>query len=365
LGCCSIQTILLTIAQDPPPLAAARRAAALALATGARIVLLHVVSPDAAPLDWDGQQRGLAPFLEGVTLQPLLRRGPAAREILAVAREERADLIVMTRHGRWQSASELGFPRFLLHSALCRVLLDADCPVWIEPEADAPASIEHVLCGVASSVHDRETIVHAAGMAAALGAGLGLFRNSVSAAITVPGQQERSAAWQRDVCAAVRTDLEALRSELGVPADIRVGVGGFALALLRETADLIALRRTSRDWGRDETLQPLVRGALVPVLVYPGDKRPVMARPANRAPLSRLAGPLLAVLVLLAGIWMIHATFVRMRQPDCVLEPYRCAVRENMMNSTKDRLGQTQPRADPRMGPFKDDPPEAASHPQQ
>lgn len=328
-------------------------------------MLLHVVASEAAPVDWDAAQRALAPLLAGVIVQPLLRRGPPAREILAVAREERADLIVMTRHGRWQSASELGFPRFLLHSVLCRVLLEAACPVWVEPETGASADIGHVLCGVASLVHDRDMIRRADGIAAVIGARLMLFRSAVSMTIAVPGQPHRTQTWQREVIAAAAADLEAMRAALGIPADIRIGVGGFAAALLRESADLIAVRRTSRDWGKDETLLPLVRGTAVPVLVYPGDAWPMTAAPpVPVSRFSRLAGPVLLVLTLLLGVWLIHTAFMNVRQPDCADNAYRCAVRENLIYTTKDRINQPQPKADPKLGPFNQAPPADGSHPE-
>jgi len=112
------------------------------------------------------------------------------------------------------------------------------------------------------------------------------------------------------------------------------------------------VRRTSRDWGKDDVLQPLVRGAHGPVLVYPGEQRPLSVNPpVEPYRLPRLAGPLLILASLLLGVWMVHTIFARARQPDCDREPYRCAVRENLMGSTKDRLNQTQPRADPHLGP--------------
>src|SRR6185312_1760363 len=87
-------------------------------------------------------------------------------------------------------------------------------------------------------------------------------------------QQARAQAWQDDVVAAARGDLEALCRDMDVAADIRVGIGEPAAALLRDgethPGGLIALRRTSRQWGRDAVLQPLVRGAHGPVLLYPG-----------------------------------------------------------------------------------------------
>ena len=323
-------------------------------------MLLHVDEPEAPSTDWDAWQRALAPLLDGMAVQPVLRRGPVAREILAVAREEGADLILLTRHGRWQSASDLGFPRFLLQSVLCRVLLDADCPVWVEPEIGAPPAITHVLCAVASLVHDRTTIDRAGAMAGMLNAGLVLFRNSVSAAIAVPGQQERSQAWQQEVAAATHADLDALREKMGVAASVRVGIGDLVSALLQDVqtapTGLVAVRRTSRDWGKDETLLPLIRHTNVPVLVYPG----VRPRASGTAPGRRFSTQsrvLVLVSVMLLGVWLVHHVFSRAREIDCETQAYRCAVRENLMNSTKDRMGQPQPKADPKLGPFKDDPP--------
>lgn len=352
---------------DPSPAAAARRATALARRTGARVLLLHVVSPETPPLDFDALQREVAPLLEGIEVRPLLRHGPPAREILAAAAMEQADLILMTRHGRWQSASELGFSRFLLHSVLCRVLLDADCPVWIEPEeGGGPAAPGHVLCHAVSPVHDRQTILLAGALAARMGARLVLFRTAVRALVSIPGRQERAQAWQQDVVAAVKGDLEALRRDMDVAADIRVGIGDPVTALLQDAeahpGGLIALRRTSREWGRDAVLQPLVRGAHVPVLLYPGVPRPAApARPPPRH--ARIRNFLLVLFVLMLGVWAIHDMFRRANRPDCDREAYRCAMRDNLMNSVKDRINQPQPKGDPKLGPFNETPPAGAPRP--
>jgi len=311
-------------------------------------VLLHVVSPETAPLDFGRVQRELAPLLEGVAVTPLLRRGPPAREILAVARDEQADMILMTRHGRWTSSSELGFSRFLLHSVLCRVMLDAPCMVWIEPQADAPQEIGHVLCAVGSLFLDHDTIARAQGLAAITGAQLILFRNAVSAAIAIPGQSERAEEWQREVLAATLADLETLGASRGVAAQMRAGVGNMADAVLRETGmDLIMLRRTSRDWGKDETLLPLARATNVPLLVCPCE--PVVARPP--LPLrrrSRLASAVLAVLSLLLGLWLVHNMFAAARHPDmCGTHAYGCAVEESLKHATGARPKEPPPLVTP------------------
>jgi nucleotide-binding universal stress UspA family protein len=353
------------VTADPSPVAAARRAAALARRIGARVVLLHVISPDAVPPDWEALQRELAPLFEGVAVRFCLRHGPPAWEIVAAAGAEQADLILMTRHGRWQSANDLGFPRFLLHSVLCGVLLEADCPVWVEPENGDPAAPKHVLCAVASPVHDRQTVILAGALAAMMGARLVLFRAAVNAFVSIPGQQARAQAWQDDVVAAARGDLEALCRDMDVAADIRVGIGEPVAALLRDgethPGGLIALRRTSRQWGRDAVLQPLVRGAHGPVLLYPGAPRPPAAAPPPRH--ARLKGFLLVLFVLMLGLWAIHDMFRRANQVDCTREAYRCAVRENLIDSTRDRMNQPQPKAAPKLGPFNRVPPEDASRP--
>jgi len=335
-----MQTILLPVVADPPPFAAAQRAAWLARRNGARVLLLHVVPPEDAV--WEEFPAALMPLFDGLAVTVLLRRGLVAREILAAARDENADLILMTRHGRWTHASALGFPRFLLHSVVSRVLLDALCPVWVEPESDAPPEIRRVLYGVASLVHDRDMIVRAGGLAADMGSQLALLRCAINAAIAVPGQRQWSATMQKEVVAAAKADLEKLRAELAVTGETCVGIGGFVPTLLQDAqpADLIAVRRTSRDWSRDETLNPLVRGAAGPVLVYPGEA----PRPAARAPVrilhprvARWAAPVLFLVVLLSAIWLMHTALGPMRGADCKAQPDRCPVLNGFLNTAKER----------------------------
>jgi nucleotide-binding universal stress UspA family protein len=59
----------------------------------------------------------------GVEMSFSLRRGPAADEIVVVAKERGADLIVMGTHGR------RGFSRWLMGSVAERVVRTAPCPV--------------------------------------------------------------------------------------------------------------------------------------------------------------------------------------------------------------------------------------------
>jgi nucleotide-binding universal stress UspA family protein len=332
------------VTADPSSDAAASRAVALARITGARLVLLHVVAPDAAPVDWDALQQRLAARLGGVATQALLRHGPEGREILAVARETAADLIVMTPHRRWQEANSRLFSRFLLHSALCRVLLEADCPVWVEPERGTPR-IDRVLCAVASLSRDRDTIPPAAEFAALLGARLTLFRGAIKADVALPGESRRAEEWQQDVVAAVRADLEKLRGTAA--ADIRVGVGSLAGALLKEAPGLAVVRRISREFGGDETAHPLLRADWGPVLSLPGEAPRPAVQPAQVNPRLRLVlGPALLLLMLLFGVWAVHAIY-RMATVQGCGSAYQCAFKAGLIENVRTRPGARRPEAGP------------------
>ncbi len=68
--------------------------------------------------DWVGKARG-----EGLAARAALRTGAPHEEIVALARDERADLIVIGTHGRG------GLDRVLLGSVADRVVRLAPCPV--------------------------------------------------------------------------------------------------------------------------------------------------------------------------------------------------------------------------------------------
>jgi nucleotide-binding universal stress UspA family protein len=125
-----------------PAAAAERQAGRLAVALGAEIVLLHVATE--APLwretvfsanllgvfeaqrKWAQDalaQRGVALAAEGVTARSVVKVGAAWREIVRLATEEHADMIVMGTQGR------TGLDRLLLGSVAERVVRHAPCPV--------------------------------------------------------------------------------------------------------------------------------------------------------------------------------------------------------------------------------------------
>jgi nucleotide-binding universal stress UspA family protein len=121
---------------------AERQAAQLARALGAEILLVHVATE--APLWREGfvtpelrevfgaQRRwaekalaGRAEALkaEGITARSVVKTGAPWREIVQLAKEEHADVIVMGTQGR------TGLDRLMLGSVAERVIRHAPCPV--------------------------------------------------------------------------------------------------------------------------------------------------------------------------------------------------------------------------------------------
>ncbi len=114
-----------------------RLARSLARDYGARLIVLHVVSPPvvvygegALPLEPPGFREQLRKQLvqmlaeeAGVEMDYRLVDGDAATEILRAAEESKCDLIVMGTHGR------TGLHRLLMGSVAEQVLRAASCPV--------------------------------------------------------------------------------------------------------------------------------------------------------------------------------------------------------------------------------------------
>lgn len=108
---------------------------------GATLALLHVVQitypageftpPDTPALELelrDSSQKQLEALVEkeiqgAVPTRTLVRTGPAAEEIVAIAKEEAVDLIILSTHGH------TGFKRVLLGSTAEHVVRHAPCPV--------------------------------------------------------------------------------------------------------------------------------------------------------------------------------------------------------------------------------------------
>lgn len=122
--------------------AAVRYAMNMALAQGAEVVVYHVISEDG---DWFDREDVLNPahallpkqkqrlaefvkencagFLGKVKHRELVEVGVPYKEIVRKAEEEKADLIVMSTHGR------TGLEQVMVGSVTAKVVARASCPV--------------------------------------------------------------------------------------------------------------------------------------------------------------------------------------------------------------------------------------------
>jgi nucleotide-binding universal stress UspA family protein len=135
-----IKNILCPVDRSPRSLQAFDRAIAIARWQGARLHLLEVIEPPAsggsvgpepagastgirAALERDLQRMLVSRRAWDVKVEIVMREGNVVREILAEARDSRADLVVMGSHGRGR------VPRPGLGSTAEKVLRQATCPV--------------------------------------------------------------------------------------------------------------------------------------------------------------------------------------------------------------------------------------------
>ena len=139
----NIRTIVVPVDFEKASEHALSTAAELAKAFGARLIIVHAYElpfypyPGTSPTSGSDLPRAIRDAamagLDGLVArvrdkcpetEAILKMGPAADEILAVARDKKADLIVMGTHGR------TGLAHALLGSIAEKVVRRAEIPVW-------------------------------------------------------------------------------------------------------------------------------------------------------------------------------------------------------------------------------------------
>jgi nucleotide-binding universal stress UspA family protein len=258
----SINKIVLPIDFSDRSKAAAEEARYLAKLFGAEVVVVNVMPPlpiygggleMAPPIDWYALQRPavdqrLTPFvaaeLGDVAVKTVVREGDPASEIVAVANEEQADLILLATHGYG------GFRRFLLGSVAAKVLADSPVPVLTSAhleEGSGQKEIQSVLLAVDIDSRAPLLIKAAAGVARQFGAKLHIVHASPDDGAG-PGRFV-DPTWRVEIAkrrdAALREDMAAA----GVEATLHV-VAGEVAKVVRQVAsevgaDLVVLGRTT------------------------------------------------------------------------------------------------------------------------
>jgi universal stress protein A len=258
-----IKNILLPVDFPVTSVSIAHEAAILAERFEAKIVMLHVVTPESqeagvptnAPqlAEWNllaeilrrnEQQfdRPLRESLEKLVVRGVVVQDDPSRAILRSAKAEDADLIMMASYGAV-------FDEFLLGAVTAKVLRGRECPVWTSEHREvAPAkefSIQNILCAVDLGPRSQQAASWAAQLAADFGAHLTLSNVTESMAIVAPGGTWTNPRYQQILVDSASQRLTELQKKLGIQADLLIGSGDVPQVLsqiAKQTkADLLVL----------------------------------------------------------------------------------------------------------------------------
>jgi len=179
------------------------------------------------------------------TVDRVVREGDPAQEIVALAHEIEAGLIVMPTHGYGP------FRRFILGSVTAKVLHDADCPVWtgVHLEAPSPEACHwrKIAVGVDLGPQTERTLMWAARFAELAGSEMAL----VHATPNLEGKAGEyfDPDWKTHLESAVREEVAALQERLGLRAPLVIDSGDAAPTVCRLAeewgADLLVIGRGS------------------------------------------------------------------------------------------------------------------------
>lgn len=179
------------------------------------------------------------------TVDRIVKEGDPAEEIVAIAHELEAGLIVMPTHGYGP------FRRFILGSVTAKVLHDADCPVWTGVHLEAPTvdscHWNRIAVAIDMGPQTERTFMWAARFAEMAKAELRLVH-------AIPNLEGKAGEyfdpdWRTHVEAAVAEEVNALQERLGLRAPLTTDSGDAAPTVCRLAeemgADLLVIGRGS------------------------------------------------------------------------------------------------------------------------
>lgn len=243
----------------------ARYAEALQKAFSGRITLVHVLPPphyEFGAMEVGGtvleeliasravQVRAdldafLAEELPAEIADRVVREGDPAQEIVALAHELEAGLIVMPTHGYGP------FRRFILGSVTAKVLHDADCPVWTGVHLEAPTAEccrwGRIAVAIDLGQQTERTLMWASRFAAMAKAELALIHATPN--LEGKAGEYFDPDWRTHVESAVREEVSTLLERLKLQAPLLIDNGDAAGTVCRLAeewgAELLVIGRGS------------------------------------------------------------------------------------------------------------------------
>jgi len=130
----SLKRILVPVSTDSLSLKVLEPALELAKLFGSSVTLLHTCEGSACGMPVPELKQAYERFREaGIEVEPMMKQGDPASQVLETCGELKADLIAMTTHGR------RGLPRWMLGSVTEKVLRASKVPLLIVRPAKAAA----------------------------------------------------------------------------------------------------------------------------------------------------------------------------------------------------------------------------------
>jgi nucleotide-binding universal stress UspA family protein len=259
----SLSKILLPVDFSDRSVGATRYAIPLARHFNSELTLLHVITPQR---DY-GSSRGavtladsleqfraeskekldafMRPELKDLRVDRVLLQGDPAPEIVGYAHSGKFDLIMMATHGYGP------FRRFLLGSVTAKVLHDAVCPVWTGVHVENFSCVDsdrasHIVCAIDLDCQSKQTLEWAAGLSSEMKAQLTIV-HVVKSLVPHTLSFDLSPEWRKHVSDEALAALEKLKQDLGIRAEVKLGMGdvheGVCLAATDLKADLVVINR--------------------------------------------------------------------------------------------------------------------------
>ncbi|MFY9936236.1 MAG: universal stress protein, partial [Silvibacterium sp.] len=176
--------------------------------------------------------------------QRILASGDVATQIAQVARDSRADLIIMPTHSGF-------FRQMLLGSTTAKVLNDADCPVLTSTHAQtiAPRPLDHRewLCAIGLSSNSERILRYASQGAAEVHSKLTILHAVQAGDPDLPIQLDLEVQAEPAEMQQARRRIADLQQVVGSEVPVRIAVGSVKDALLdaarQSDADVLMIGR--------------------------------------------------------------------------------------------------------------------------